>query len=144
MTRRRRVLLGMAALFLCFPLLAQDSDKTRVLALENAWNEAEGHNDTNALAVLTAPTFVYTDADGSFMNKQQFLTSIRQSGPSHIVNESMKAESYGDTIVVTGTYREQGSENGKPFVHHGRFIDVWVEKDGQWFCVASHETPIMH
>ena len=144
MTPRRRVTLWMTALFLCIPLLAQDSAKARVLALENAWNEAEGNNDANALAVLTAPTFVYTDADGSFMNKQQFLASIRQSEPSHIVNEGMKAELYGDTIVVTGTYREQGSENGKPFTHHGRFIDVWVEKDGQWLCVASHETPIMH
>ena len=144
MTRHRRVVLWMTALLLCIPLLAQDSAKARVLALENAWNEAEGHNDVNALAVLTAPTFVYTDADGSFMNKQQFLASIRQSSPSHIVNEEMKAESYGDTIVVSGRYREQGSENGKPFLHHGRFIDVWVEKDGQWFCVASHETLISH
>lgn len=144
MTRRRRVPLWMTALFLCIPLLAQDSSKTRVLSLENAWNEAEGHNDANALAVLMAPTFVYTDADGEFMNKQQFLASIRQSSPSHIVNEAMKAESYGDTIVVTGTYREHGSENGKPFSHHGRFIDIWVQKDGQWFCVASHETLIAH
>lgn len=144
MTPRCRVVLWMTVLFLCIPLLAQDSAKARVLSLENAWNEAEGNNDVNALAVLTAPTFVYTDADGTFMNKQQFLASIRQSSPSHIVNEGMKAESYGDTIVVTGTYREQGSENGKPFTHRGRFIDVWVEKDGQWLCVASHETPIMH
>lgn len=144
MTPRCRVVLWMTALFLSIPLLAQDSAKARVLALENAWNEAEGNNDVNALAVLTAPTFVYTDADGSFMNKQQFLASIRQSSPSHIVNEGMKAEFYGDTIVVTGTYREQGSENGKPFTHRGRFIDVWVEKDGQWLCVASHETLIVH
>jgi ketosteroid isomerase-like protein len=144
MTRRGRVLLWMSALFLCIPLLAQDSSKARVLALENAWNEAEGHNDANALAVLLAPTFVYTDADGGFMDKQQFLASIRKSSSSQIVNEGMKAESYGDTIVVTGTYREQGRENGKPFLHHGRFIDIWVEKDGQWFCVASHETPIAH
>lgn len=142
--RRRRVKLWMIVLFLWIPLLAQDSSKARVLSLENAWNEAEGHNDANALAVLIAPTFVYTDADGEFLNKPQFLASIRQSSPSHIVNEGMKAESYGDTIVVTGTYREQGNENGKPFVHHGRFIDVWVEKDGQWFCVASHETLIAH
>jgi hypothetical protein len=46
--------------------VAQDSGKTRVLALENAWNEAESHRDVNALAGLIAPTFVYTDADGSF------------------------------------------------------------------------------
>ena len=122
------------------PLSAQDSGKARVLALENAWNEAEGHRDVNALAVLLAPTFAYTDADGAFMDKQQFLAGIRASGSSQIVNEGMKAESYGNVIIVTGSYREQGSENGKTFTHRGRFTDTWVEKDGQWLCVASQET----
>jgi ketosteroid isomerase-like protein len=124
--------------------VAQDSGKTRVLALENAWNEAESHRDVNALAGLIAPTFVYTDADGSFMDKQQFLASIRASGASQIVNEGMKMESYGDVIVVTGSYREQGSERGKSYSRRGRFTDTWVEKDGQWLCVASQETLIPH
>jgi ketosteroid isomerase-like protein len=124
--------------------VAQDSGKTRVLALENAWNEAESHRDVNALAGLIAPTFVYTDADGSFRDKQQFLASIRASGASQIVNEGMKMESYGDVIVVTGSYREQGSERGKSYSRRGRFTDTWVEKDGQWLCVASQETLIPH
>jgi ketosteroid isomerase-like protein len=124
--------------------VAQDSGKTRVLALENAWNEAESHRDVNALAGLIAPTFVYTDADGTFMDKQQFLASIRATGASQIVNEGMKMESYGGAIVVTGSYREQGSERGKSYSRRGRFTDTWVEKDGQWLCVASQETLISH
>jgi len=120
--------------------VAQDSGKARVLALENAWNEAESHRDVNALAGLIAPTFVYTDADGSFRDKQQFLASIRASGASQIVNEGMKMETYGDVIVVTGSY----SEKGKPYSRRGRFTDTWVEKDGQWLCVASQETLISH
>ena len=123
---------------------AQDSSKARVLALENAWNEAESHRDANALAVLIAPTFAYTDADGTFMDKQQFLASIRSSGASQIVNEGVKLESYGDVMIVTGSYREQGSENGKSYTRRGRFTDTWIEKDGQWLCVASQETLIAH
>lgn len=139
---RRGTCLVTAVLFASslLPVAAQDSGKARVLALENAWNEAEGHRDVNALAVLLAPTFAYTDADGAFMDKQQFLAGIRASGSSQIVNEGMKAESYGSVIIVTGSYREQGSENGKTFTHRGRFTDTWVEKDGQWLCVASQET----
>ena len=125
-------------------LPAQDSGKARVLALENAWNEAESHRDVNALAVLLSPTFSYTDADGYFMDKQKFLASIRAAGSSQIVNEGMKAESYGSVIVVTGSYREQGTENGKPYTHRGRFTDTWIEKDGQWLCAASQETLISH
>lgn len=143
---RRGMCLVTAVLFASslLPLSAQDSGKARVLALENAWNEAEGHRDVNALAVLLAPTFAYTDADGAFMDKQQFLAGIRTSGSSQIVNEGMKAESYGNVIIVTGSYKEQGSENGKSFNHRGRFTDTWVEKDGQWLCVASQETLIVH
>jgi ketosteroid isomerase-like protein len=125
-------------------LSAQDSEKSRVLSLENAWNEAEKHRDANALSGLIAPTFTYTDIDGSFMDKEQFLASIRGSHASQIVNESMKAESYGTVIVVTGSYREQGSENGKSYTRRGRFTDTWIEKNGQWLCVASHETLIAH
>lgn len=144
MTPRGKWLVLLTALFISTQLLAQDSDKARVLALENAWNEAEGHKDAKALSVLLAPTFAYTDVDGSFLNKEQFLAAIRSGSPSQIVNDGVKLESYGNVIIVTGAYREQGTENGKPFTHRGRFTDTWVEKDGQWLCVASQETLIGH
>lgn len=136
------LLLGVLLVLSQCHLFAQDSDKMRVLALENAWNEAEGHNDVKALNALLAPTFVYTDASGAFWNKQQFLASIHAGGSSQIANEGMKAEAYGDVMIVTGSYREQGTENGKPFTHRGRFTDTWILKEGQWLCAASQETLI--
>ncbi len=92
--RLRTLFLIIAALCAAgvFYAVAQDSGKTRVLALENAWNEAESHRDANALAGLIAPTFVYTNADGTVMDKQQFLASIRATGASQIVNEGMKMD----------------------------------------------------
>ena len=125
-------------------LFAQTSDTVRVLSLENAWNEAESHTDLKALTGLLAPTFAYTDADGTFMDKSQFLSSVRAAGSSQIVNDGMKAESYGNVIVVTGSYREQGMEKGKPYTRRGRFTDTWVQQNGQWLCVASQETLIAH
>jgi hypothetical protein len=144
--RRKTVSLLIIALspIMLLRLSAQDSDKTRVLGLENAWNEAEKHHDANAISALIAPTFAYTDIDGSFMDKEQFLASIRGSHATQIVNEAMKAESYGNVIVVTGAYREQGNENGKSYTRRGRFTDTWIEKDGQWLCAASQETLIAH
>lgn len=141
---RQYVLLAALLLSAHVKFLAQDSGIVRVLALENAWNEAESHKDGKALAALLAPTFVYTDADGAFEDKTQFLADIRSVTSSQIVNESMKAESYGDAIVVTGIYREQGTENGKPYQRRGRFTDTWVLRDGQWLCAASQETLIAH
>jgi len=123
---------------------AQEADKARVLSLENAWNEAETHNDAKALDGLLAATFVYTDADGNLQTKAEFLAAIRAGDyhPGQIVNESMKAEPYPNVMIVTGTYREQGRENGKAYLRRGRFTDTWIKQGGQWLCVASQETLI--
>ncbi len=144
--QRRKLCAILAVLLLSseLQLFAQTSDTVRVLALENAWNEAESHKDVKALAALLAPTFVYTDADGAFSDRTQFLAGIRDVTSTQIVNEGMKADSYGETIVVTGAYREQGTDNGKPYLLRGRFTDTWIHQNGQWLCVASQETLIAH
>ena len=121
-----------------------DSEKARVLSLENAWNEAEKHKDGKAIDGLLAPTFAYTDSDGTFMNKQQYLASIREAGyrPDQIVNDAMNVQAYEHAVVVTGTYREKGTEKGKAYSRRGRFTDMWVQEKGGWLCAASHETLI--
>lgn len=121
-----------------------EADKARVLALENAWNEAEKNNDAQAVEKLLSPSFAYTDSDGTFMNKQQFLASIKTLTyqPDQIVNENMNAWAHGGAVIVTGSYREKGITKGKPYTHHGRFTDTWVEENGGWLCAASQETLI--
>jgi hypothetical protein len=121
-----------------------EADKTRVLALENAWNEAEKNNDAQAVEKLLSPSFAYTDSDGTFMNKQQFLASIKTLTymPDQIVNENMNAWAHGGAVIVTGSYREKGITKGKPYTRHGRFTDTWVEENGSWLCAASQETLI--
>ena len=123
---------------------SHDSDKARVLSLENAWNEAEKHKDARAIDGLIAPSFAYTDSDGSFMNRRQFLASISMATyhPEQIVNDSMNAQAYDHAVIVTGTYREQGTENGKAYTRRGRFTDTWIQENGAWLCAASQETLI--
>ena len=125
-------------------VFSHDSEKARVLSLENAWNEAEKHKDVKAIAGLLAPTFAYTDSDGTFMNKQQFLASIAAAGyrPDQIVNDSMNVQPYDRAVVVTGTYREQGTEKGKSYTRRGRFTDTWIQESGGWLCASSQETLI--
>lgn len=124
----------------------RESDKARVLSLENAWNEAEKHKDAKAIDGLLSPTFAYTDSDGSFMNKGQFLESITDASyhPEQIVNDTMNAQPYDNAVVVTGTYVEKGVDRGKAYVRRGRFTDTWVQEKRAWLCAASHETLINH
>jgi ketosteroid isomerase-like protein len=121
-----------------------DSEKARIVSLENAWNEAERHKDAKAIDGLLAASFAYTDSDGSFMNKEQYLASITEAGykPDQIVNDSMSVRPYDHAVVVTGTYREKGAEKGKPYSRRGRFTDMWIQENGGWLCAVSHETLI--
>lgn len=122
----------------------EGAERTRILALENAWNQAEEHKDTRALDSLLASSLVYIDYDGSLMDKAQFLASARQPSlhPELITNESMTAQIYGDSAVVTGIYREKGVDKGRPYLRRGRFTDTWVKVNGTWQCVASQSTLI--
>ncbi len=123
-----------------------DPEQTKILALENAWNQAEEHKDIKALDSLLDASLVYVDYDGSIMDKAQFMSSIKAPSlhPEQIVNESMTAHVYGDSAVVTGVYREKGEKSGKPYLRHGRFTDTWVFQRGTWTCVASQSTLMMH
>jgi ketosteroid isomerase-like protein len=136
---------------ICVSVAAQstadvEAERTRILALENAWNLAEEHKDVKALDGLLARTMVYIDYDGSFMDKAQFIASVKAPSlhPEQIVNESMTAHVYGDSAIVTGIYREKGVAAGKPYLRRGRFTDTWVYQNSTWVCVASQSTLISH
>lgn len=144
----------MAALLLCFSLAipaatqspGSEADKSRILALENAWNQAEEHKDAGALDALLADSLVYVDYDGTYMNKSEFMAAIKEPSlhPEQIVNEAMTAHVYGDSAVVTGIYHEKGISAGKPYLRRGRFTDTWVRVNGTWQCVASQSTLVTH
>lgn len=125
---------------------AQDGDSARVLALETLWNQAEVAKDASALDHLLADDFTYVDIDGSLQNKAEFLNGI-QHPAEHIEiigNDSLKTHVYRDTIIVSGTYHEKGTLNGKAYLHRGRFTDTWVRQGSSWMCVASHSTLMQH
>jgi hypothetical protein len=134
-------------LFLTFAALAfgadlSNADHTKIIALENAWNLAQLHHDSKALNTLVSDTFIYTDYDGTVMNKSQFLEDIKDPAykATLVTNEGEKVFSYKDAAVVIGTYHTKGTYKGKAFEHYGRFTDTWINQDGAWQCVASHTT----
>src|ERR1700756_4486502 len=121
-------------------LLASADDKSRIIALENSWNQAELHNDAHAVDMLLADDFVMTVADGYTMNKAAMLASVRDTSyrPEMLQSENMEVHMYGNTAVGTGAYLEKGKDKGKSYERRGRFTDPWVNLGGEWRCVASH------
>ena len=115
-------------------------DTSRVIAMENAWNRAELHNDAAAVRLLLADDFIMTTAEGSQLDKQQIVASVLDSSyrPDALESSDMTVHQHGNTAVVTGIYHEKGSDKGKPYEQRGRFTDTWMFLDGRWQCVASH------
>jgi hypothetical protein len=144
-----RVCFALLAVALLLP--AQDRhdltpDESLILTLEKAWNVAEGSKDVRALDQLLSNTLVYTDYDGTFMNKEQFLASVKSATPDadQITNENVSVKMYSGSAIVTGVYHEKGMQKGKAISRRGRFTDSWVKENGTWLCVASQSTLISH
>jgi ketosteroid isomerase-like protein len=117
-----------------------DQRETKLLILERMWNEAQVNRDSSALDALVSSRFMNTEWDGEVSDKQRFLADIRDPRykPSLANIQDVKMNFFGDTAVITGTYHTQGTYQGKPYDHVGRFTDTWVFDTGKWQCVASH------
>jgi len=117
-----------------------DAEKAKLLALENGWNLAQLQRDSKALQALLSNAYVYTDYDGTVMNKGQFLTDNRDPAykPSVVNNEDVQVITYSNVAVVIGKYHTKGTYKDKPFEHWGRFTDTWVYENNNWRCIATH------
>jgi ketosteroid isomerase-like protein len=121
-----------------------NGDEIQIMQLERAWNQAEAKQEVHEVSSLLADTLVYTDYDGAFMNKSEYMKWVvaPQQKADHIYDEGLSVQVYGDAAVATGIYRETGTNKGKPYVVRSRFTDTWIKRKGVWLCVASQSTII--
>jgi ketosteroid isomerase-like protein len=139
MLRPLILLLALSSLPLAQNSSKVEGDETKIIALENLWNQIQLNHDADAMGKMLDDDFVFTDYDGTVMSKGQFLESIRDKSYQLTVeaSENMKLHRHGDTVVVTGATHEKGTFKGRPYQHQGRFTDTWMKKNGQWLCIAS-------
>ena len=138
--RRLSVLLVLfSSLALPQTFAQSEGDESKIIALENLWNQMQVAHDADAMEKMLHTDFVLTDYDGSVLNKTQFLASIRDKSNqlTSEVSQDMKLHRHGDTVVVISATHEKGTAKGKPYEHHGRFTDTWIKHDSQWLCIAS-------
>jgi ketosteroid isomerase-like protein len=117
-----------------------EAEKAKLLALENGWNLAQLQRDSKALQALLSDRYVYTDYDGTLMNKGQFLSDNRDPDykPTVVTNEEMQVIAYSNVAIVIGKYHTKGTYKDKPFDHWGRFTDTWIYENNNWQCLATH------
>jgi ketosteroid isomerase-like protein len=129
---------------------AEAATKSKIIALEQLWNQAYKAGDTKALESILDNSIVLVNDDGSTQTKAEFLASVKESSaePSsqqqQVAPESLNVHLFGTTAIATGVMRVKGTANGKPYTRRERFVDTWVYKGGTWVCVGTDATPVLH
>lgn len=124
--------------------------KSKVVALEQLWNQAYKSGDTKALDSILDEGIVLVNDDGSVQTKAEFLADMRttaaRSTPQQqqVSPESLQVHVFGPVAIATGVMRVKGTEAGKSYSRRERFVDTWLSKNGNWVCVGTDATPVLH
>jgi len=147
MTRHVQVCLVVAVVIaVASPANAQrvKSDQDTLIELEQKWDVAFRNRDATFIETLLADDFVVTYEDGTRGDKAKELSlaaSFNQQIDSSTQDEFI-IRVYGNTAVVWFTLHLLGPVNGNPVAITYRYVDVWVNRDGVWKCVASQSTRV--
>jgi ketosteroid isomerase-like protein len=118
------------------------SAEESVKANENRWEASYAAHDASVAQALVASDFAGVYWDGRVMNKSAVISEMKKDKDTYksAVNEKVTVHSYGPNVaVVIGTAHEKGTgKDGKAFDRAFRFTDTWLQRGGQWQCVASH------
>ena len=120
------------------------SDQDTLIELEQKWDAAFRNRDVKFIETLLADDFIVTYDDGSRGDKAKELSlaaNFNQQIDSSTLDEFV-IKVNGNTAVVWFTLHLLGPVNGKPVAITYRYVDVWVNRDGEWKCVASQSTRV--
>jgi hypothetical protein len=112
--------------------------------LERDWVAALHRNDVDFVNNVLAPEFVSTYDDGSRGDRVQELQLVKafnRQVDKWAVDE-FTVRVFNETAVVWFTQRMVGPVQGKPTEIVTRFMDVFVNRDGKWWCVGSQSTKV--
>jgi ketosteroid isomerase-like protein len=132
---------------------AQESEaatRSKIVALEQLWNQAYKSADIKALDSILDDQIVLVNDDGSVQTKAEFLASVKPSNPQagvqqqQVEPDSFHVRVHGNVAIASGVMRVKGVENGKAYTRRERFVDTWLWKQGTWVCIGTDATPVVH
>ena len=105
----------------------QSKQESELVALSDAWIDAEVRRDKDALESLLDERFIATFAPGQTVDRAGFVSWIQKSdiGPFEVTNEAIRI--HGDTAVVIGVTSDRTV----------KFTWVAVKKAGRWQVVSE-------
>ena len=127
---------------------AEPEVEKEILRLSAVQNQAAGTGDSDNVTRdrLFADDIMWMSSTGHVQTKDEFLAGVRANfakNPKRVVNkhDDFTVRRFGDTIIQIGrstTINADGS-NGQ----RRRYLNVFMNKGGQWWFVAHGATPIV-
>jgi hypothetical protein len=116
----------------------------RVIALDAQRMTAMSTRDIGTLNALIADELVYTHSSARLDTKQSLIENMQTGKTVYtaVAPSDVKAQDYGDTVVLTGVARISVNSGGNAMNFGVRFTDVWVNKGGNWQMVAWQSTKL--
>jgi ketosteroid isomerase-like protein len=120
------------------------SDQDTLIELEQKWDAAFRNRDAKFIETLLDDDFVATYDDGTRADKAKEVSLAAEFNQQ--IDSSRQDEFivkiYGNTAVVWFTLHLTGPVQGKTVAISYRYVDVWVNREGVWKCVASQSTRV--
>jgi ketosteroid isomerase-like protein len=115
---------------------------SRIKELESRWEASLLNHDASTIEKIVADDFIGTSSSGKTGDKATLLAEAKRDNNTYTsaVSSDMTVRMFGPSVaVVTGIAKETGkTKAGKTFSHTYRFTDTWMERNGEWQCVAAH------
>jgi ketosteroid isomerase-like protein len=125
------------------PTMKRLSPQAALKDAENRWATAIGRHDQATVESLVDRDFIGVNEKAKVGNRRALLGELKADKDTYASarNERLDVRMYGPGVgVVVGTFHAKGSsKDGKAFDRTYRFTDTWMERNGQWQCVASQE-----
>jgi len=104
--------------------------------LNRDYIDSVSKSDVRRFEQLLSDDFLNTNADGTLVNRAQFLVQIaRPMAVSNFQCEDVLIRVMGDFAIIHArtTYTKADGKAGA-----GRYTDMWALRNGNWLCVAAH------
>ena len=123
------------------PAKKQSAEAT-LKEMENKWEAAIPSHDTSFAQSILAEDFMGVSSKGKSLNRSGLIAEFKKDKDTYksATNGKMDVHVYGGQFaIVQGTSAEVGKDkDGKAFSRNYRWTDSWVNRNGNWQCVASH------
>ncbi len=113
-----------------------------IIGLDRRRMELMCQRDVQALRDLLADDLVYTHSSAKVDTKQSLLDAMESGATVYtsIEPSEVRAQAFGDAVVLTGVARIGVTSSGRPLDFGVRFTDVYANRGGRWQMVAWQST----